>query len=557
MRQKRALNISKRILFVIVMTLMAAANIHAGGLPTDGRVHYFDFNGNLKDQVTGKSLRVETKADSIKNKALEYLKTDNGRALVVDRYFVGDINICAAVYPELSIVMRIKMEDMKNGSTYLIGTPGDYNRSLLVSDDGSVVMSGYADSEAGRYQHVYSDESLLGQWTTVIVCYKAKGYETQVIVGDKRYSYVQKKGEDDKGRYSRIYLGAEGFRGLVSELAIYNRILTPEEQSMIAGADISNKSFKSGAQSHNNMYWLRLMILPLVLYIPLILLWYMLWRRRKLYPYIDGSYIASLAPVHNTEQTRAEAVRLLDEARQHWGWRQRGDGSVECHYPEKRGQMKQSRKAFEQALATGCDDEQLLEEYNQFAAVHNEGMQYSFRGYTWIPLLTLLALFIAYFLKPLITGSRDSAGVLLLDTFFNVRALFFYFASVVYLLVCLCPNYISHKGEDVADTEGIFSKVKAGSAVAGVAVVAAAGAGIALVWNLLAEALAESSKQYKVYINGVFSHTTEVANPVGMLYFLVPLAIICVAVYLLSFAFLGFLLLTPFVRMFINYVVKN
>ncbi len=152
----------------------------------------------------------------------------------------------------------------------------------------------------------------------------------------------------------------------LTEIILYDRILSPEEIAQAMGTD----SVDISAPEDDHTGWKDWRLLLFAVLAAIII--YKLHKSQKIYPKkyspISKAYIIkNYGEADHSPEKRQEALLCIADI-----WEEFGDRKRPVHPKDPR----KVRALFEKALATRCTDKEIIDEYNSLAALINEEAKY-------------------------------------------------------------------------------------------------------------------------------------------------------------------------------------
>lgn len=514
--------------------------------PEQGKKLHFNFNNSLKDIVNG----VEFVPDEQTKAQFTETGEDQNQALAGKGTYKLSYNVSRAEMPQRTFVVRLKINDASSiGYSIFLSTykaeRGSVSILSFAQGKAKVQIKGKSSKESERDRRIY-EEIPTGEYTYYIMTSDMESGISQLAADTECYTYFDKYNglgmEEDKGFDKLVINIPEGTD--VDEMLVYNRVLTLEEMEAIVGKKISvhePSEMEKDTTSFNFFFLIHLALIGWVVY------QYVQRKKQRIAP-ITLQSMAAYPMSGNKEKAREDAWKYMEEAHQCWNWHEDAEtNEFVCEYPKNAKALKVSRQAFDKALQTGCTDEDLMYEYNEYAAIYNHANGYVFNG--WIPfvLMTIVALMCS----PLFTGG-DWSSLL------NWRTLGYWIALISYIAVSLCPRYIAYRGQEVEEPRKLADQMAnlAGYTMDGIA---KGGAFVGQVlnkgFNLLDWCLKNSVTHYKVFRNGTHIGNTTEMNPTGIITFVVVIAII-IALLIIAYTILMIMLSCSAIYKFIrNYII--
>ncbi len=554
-------------LFALVLAFTASAQ----SLPTDGRVLYFDFNGNVVEKNSGNRLKQfqDKKLQNISDAQFVDLE-DGNKAFVANGQFIINKRVDQARYKDITVVMRLKATLKDNGTFFSLCTnPNEKDfstfalRNIDFNEDGNVKIFGCPSYNSNDYISNKSEKSVADDFRTIIATFTTDSIPQILAVDNSAYSFYEAHPTKSKIAYDNILIGYDSICAQIDYMAVYNRILLPEEMEAIVGTPIEPKELEQDM-------WEGAYDFPKIaaLWLIFVVIWFVILLKRKMYPKIDEAYMKSRGKGINTDAAnKEEATRLVEKAKSYWGdWEESEAGTVTCKYPKKWMGYRQSQKAFESALDTGYYDDEIKRDYNNLARAFNKGKEYCFHGISWMPLVCLIAYFTYHIGFKWIDG-HGSLWSILSHGLFSMLAFSYYVLILSYVVVCYCPKHIGRRGKPVDMFTSAKSGIKwpnkedfreGGSKAGGFIgyIFALVGVGIIVGLKALGWVLSNSVSYFNVIRNGVKVGTTTAFNPAGLV--MLGVAIVAIGTLMLMASML-FSIITIFItpiRFIINYVLR-
>lgn len=541
----------------------------------EGIVHHFNFNGNLKDDVTGKPLMkvaVEIK-DSLRKISdkratsrltdadVEWVNDDGEKTAIrmLPMEFADDLSEKTVSQITVSVKLRINKSDVEG---YLSEESGGISRAVnyitwfqmfrnhegtLTSMDrflgGETTSTGQVEAYRSRHKGfkpiVPTDEWV---WIT---------YTQDCNSGKAVYYFKDQFDEEafDSAEVNRINSG-EVFRmcfvsrarsierGDISEIIIWNRVLNAEEVAKVHGIEGFDEK-----TVYDRYALLFNIIIGMVLFSIIIFIWKPMHFRK--YTRTNG-----LGNNEKAEQAIDKAEKLFckgfDYSTRYYPW------------PIKFLRIHSSIKS---AIRSEPNNPELIDRLNSLIEDHNLCLNYHYSGKSYVVLGTILAL-VVQALFEWFTSNKGFSISYVIDQ--DIPMLL---CLLAYIIVSYGWTFASQHGKPIDRDEkatarllGWDKAMETTGNVAG-AIWAIAIAIIGAFFSVLGEALSQSTQVFKVYVNGVYQGTRSFANPAGFLgpiiAFVVVLAIIAMICYFLSIIImLAILLITPikFIRVHILHI---
>lgn len=402
------------LLCVFIATLAAHADAASDSLRTlpAGAIHRFDFSGDLRDRITGRTLYVTARTTHDKKQkisrcrlvpdSVQFIDTDEGpRTAIRIRPMEFDAKLNWADCPKLTVSLLLRFDDKDfdgkhHGRVSWLET--------LCFDDAGTFRSVYSRRIAGEYHtndridasslddglHLPKDE-----WVRLTIAVD-EAARTRTVYMNDRVSHEQcSMPRDSAARATRAGLFHESsipaIAGYVSDVAIYDRILTAAEVARLHGVEEFDEYNVVEA------YYPLLLILMILTAIPL----YLLIRRPWRLPRIEEGLSA-----HGDNAT---ARRELEEALTIW-WRNAKEAEMPDELPSDelifrypRGRkIFPIRKHLKRAVEVRPSDAELVQRINRTVDAYNAAVRYRFNGS--IPYI--LVFFFSLFFQEAFQGTR-------------------------------------------------------------------------------------------------------------------------------------------------------
>ncbi len=555
--------------FLFIAMFVATVCAVAQKLPQQGQVMYFGFDGSLVEKHSGQKLQKflgEGKMESVSNP--QFVATPDGEKayLATGRHIIKK-SLSGITYPELTMVLRLKLKEYGKESHYYLyrqlsniredlGTAVRFER--VSNKEKKLSISGYSEPNSSDVMTMRSEKSLLDGYTTLIFTYSVDSTLRHVVVDNNIYKFYENNTAGDKRESHHFCIGSDSATYEIDYIAAYDRLLTEEEMAAIVGEELVPVEFYEEEEVTSG-----LLILGLLTCLFFITPWYVLYRRRHLYPEITAEYVMK----HGTlgSGSRDEAMALLEEARGLWNYTSDGLGGFLYGYPSGRYESWKSRRIFNKALAVGCTDEDFLQQCNEFARAYNRGQDYSFRGYAFMPILAICGYMGMMAMKAY--SSPDDFWLLMQRAVFNREFVGVLLIGISYIVISFCPNNLSKRGEWVTYPEkkgkkpGLLDKVDFGkgfSSLAGFFAMVVALGGVAVIgaFRLLSYAIENSAQKVHLYRGSQHVGTRMELNPAGLgAVFLAGVAVIFIFVVFSWVFFFGMFVINP-IRFVRNHIIR-
>ena len=382
------------------------AGAHSGSdsipvLPT-GAIHHFDFSGDLRDRVTGRPLYITQQGKSDVERIgvkpltaadVTFVDTDEGprtaiRILPVE--FAAKLNTIDVPQLTVTFLLRFDEADFQQGKYNNI----DWLRVMHFDRSGARATNAKETGDA-RYARVHHLRKLSGayhkdgtinasdlangvrirqnKWVRLTVALDERAGKRTVYMADRIAHEECNPPLDSTVHANRAGLFQElapkAIAGEVSDVTIYDRILTPEEVARLHGVD----SFDE--YSIIEAAYPLLSILALLTIIPLAFCILRPWRLHRIE---EG-----LSARGDNETAREEVDRALDC----W-WHNVGESAsprdiatsrLEFRYPRARTILS-VRKHLKRAIEARPSDTNVVRRINRTADAYNAAIRYRFNG---------------------------------------------------------------------------------------------------------------------------------------------------------------------------------
>lgn len=402
------------LLCTVALPFSADAQSDAGREPAlpAGAIHHFDFSGDLRDRITGRPLylsqRGQSDVERIGVKPLTaadvtFVDTEEGprtaiRILPVE--FAAKLNTIDCPQLTVTFLLRFDEADFRQGKYNCI----DWLRVMHFDRSGARATNVKETGDA-RYARVYHLRTLSGsyhkdgtidasdlangvrirqnEWVRLTVALDERTGERTVYMADRISHEACKPPLDSTVRANRAGLFQElapkTIPGEVSDVAIYDRILTPEEVARLHGVEEFDE------YSIIEAAYPLLSVLALLTVIPLAFCILRPWRLRR---------IEEGASARGDNETAREEV---DRALECW-WQNVGDDAsprdiaaskLEFHYP-RAWTILSVRKHLKRAIGAGPSDKHVVRRINRTVDAYNAAIRYRFNG-SVVYMLTVIA----------------------------------------------------------------------------------------------------------------------------------------------------------------------
>lgn len=259
------------ILLSICLLLSFAPVINASPdkaeYPQNGLIHFFDFEGNFKDKVTGVKL-VPMLPEKWKDRKPEFVKDDSGNETCIKTFpMLLRGNYSLDKYPEISVVIRFRQDkeyDSKYSFDYLVA--GNFRKNdvswyfdehyafcLNKNNHPYIYTEGYKTektTEDGtetikvKGMDGYLKRPELGEWNTMVFTVSRKDSTISLssngvkVVLNKFFPPYADKECTGIGFFKYSFYDKNDYRypeGVIDDILIYNRIITDEETCALQG----------------------------------------------------------------------------------------------------------------------------------------------------------------------------------------------------------------------------------------------------------------------------------------------------------------------------------
>lgn len=535
-------------------------------LPT-GAIHHFDFSGDLRDRVTGQPLYISrytkpSRPDRIATERLvpdsvQFVDTDEGERTairILPLEFAGKLNWVDCPQMTVSMLLRFDGKDFqekKNNwiswleTTYYDASGRRVNHPKEKRDyrtrkiDGEYHTNGIIDA-------TQDDEGLKipkDEWVRFTVSVDESARRRAIYVQDQFVEVECGQRLDSTLHTGRVGLFQESLpgriKGYVSDVVIYDRVLSPEEVAQLHGvAEFKQYTLLDAYRP--------LLLLVVVLTVIPVAFWY--WK-----PFRLKRLEAAPAPTAGAPND-AQALQAIDRAIDTWmrcteeQWINSSCPTDQLYlrYPRSL-KIPKIRKEIVRAMECAPSDPEVVRRINRVVDSFNKAVSYRFNG----SVLYILVVFFSLFFQEAFQGTRTiftseelTFWGALADTFAKYWP--FMLLLIPYIAFSMGWRLIGHFEEEIK-TEGANGRGEA-SFRSQVREVVNSGAGIVkiifsvlllfLVWcgRTILWGIRHSGEVIRHYRNGVHVSTTSGVNP-AMFFagFLVVAIVIAVIYFLLTY----------------------
>lgn len=373
-------------------------------LPKKGLIAHWNFSKHTKrDLVRGRMLG--------NKKFYNSGQLSSGKTYVHDRitlpYNISELDSFTVVL-KYGLQNNTSKQDSIDGKVeprYSIkGLDGDllffHMNPVLRADDGTLKLAGFTNDSviysASYKMKVKHDEN--GEFALVAsykkIPKKVNSSDQHFLLGggcsgEMKYYYAKSSykdfwgwgdpiGEDDK-----ITINNTGNRARLTEIALYHRMLNDEELSQIMNVD-ETTSISPEIDTTTYKDW-RLIVYAIIVFL---VLKEVFSKRDKNYGFITQQYIRKKYGEKESYICRNEALMKIDKL-----WDEFGGNRKKPVYPSD---IKHTRMLFEEALATGCTDKDVLKEYNRLGVLINISVKLGLKSSAGISIAVLLFILLSF-----------------------------------------------------------------------------------------------------------------------------------------------------------------
>lgn len=561
----------------------------APSLPA-GAIHHFDFSGDLRDRVTGQPLYISrytqpsrpdrVAADRLVPDSVQFVDTDEGARTairILPLEFAGKLNWVDCPQMTVSMVLRFDGKDFQekknnwiswletiyyDASGQRVNHPREKRDYRTRKIDGEYHTNGIIDA-------TQDDEGLKipkDEWVRFTVSVDESARRRTVYVQDRFVEVACKQRLDSTLHTGRVGLFQESLpgriKGYVSDVVIYDRVLSPEEVAQLHGIAEFKKFTVLDA-------YRPLILLVVVLTIIPVAFWF--WKpfrlkRLEAAPASDGS-------------NDARAWQAIDRAIDTWmhcteeQWINSSCATDQLYlrYPRSL-KIPKIRKKIVQAMQCAPSDPEVVRRINRVVDSFNDAVSYRFNGSILYIFVVLFSLFFQEAFqgtRTIFTSEDLTFWGALTDTF--VKYWPFMLLLIPYVAFSMGWRLIGHFEEEIKSDDP--SGRKGASFRSQVREVANSGAGIVkiglsvmwlfLVWcgKTILWGIQNSGEVIRHYRNGVHVSTTTGVNPAMFFGGLLVVAIVIAVIYFLLTYLSIVVMLSPLVvipyKLVRNYILHR
>lgn len=547
----------------------------ASTLPA-GAIHHFDFSGDLRDRVTGQPLYISryTKpyrperiaTDRLVPDSVEFIDTDEGTGTairILPLEFAGKLNWVDCPQMTVSMLLRFDgkdFEEKKNNwiswleTTYYDASGQRVNHPREKRDYRTRKIEGEYHTN-GVIDATQDDEGLKipkDEWVRFTVSVDESARTRTIYVQDQFVEVACKQRLDSTLHTGRVGLFQESLpgriKGYVSDVVIYDRVLSAEEVAQLHGIAEFKKFTLLDA-------YRPLILLVVVLTVIPVAFWF--WKPFRLKRLEAAA--ASGGSGGSNGSNDAQALQAIDRAIDTWMHcteEQWINSSCETdklylRYPRS-VKIPKIRKKIMQAVACRPSDPEVVRRINRVIDSFNDAVSYRFNG----SILYILVVLFSLFFQEAFQGTRTIFTSEDLTFWGALGATFVKYWPFMLLLIPYAAfsmgwRLIGRFEEEIkpvgSDSEAASGR-RGASFRAQVREVANSGAGIAkvifsvlwlfVVWcgKTIMWGIQNSGEVIRHYRNGVHVSTTSGVNP-AMFFagFLVVAIVIAVIYFLLTY----------------------
>lgn len=255
------------ICFLLFSFSPVNANTGKAEYPQNGLIHYFDFEGNFKDKVTGTKL-VPMLPEKWNDRKPEFVKDDNGKETCLKTFpMLLRGNYSLERYPEISVIIRFRQDkeyDSEYTFDYLVA--GNFrkndvswyfdehyafclnknNHPYIYTEDYKTEKTTEDGTETIKVKGMdgYLKRPELGKWNTMVFTVNRKDSTISLtnngvkVVLNKFFPPYADKECTGMGFFKYSFNDKNDYRypeGVIDDILIYNRIITDEETCMLQG----------------------------------------------------------------------------------------------------------------------------------------------------------------------------------------------------------------------------------------------------------------------------------------------------------------------------------
>ena len=561
----------------------------AASLPA-GAIHHFDFSGDLRDRVTGQPLYISrytqpSRPDRVATERLvpdsvQFVDTDEGARTairILPLEFAGKLNWVDCPQMTVSMVLRFDGKDFQekknnwiswletiyyDASGQRVNHPREKRDYRTRKIDGEYHTSGVIDA-------TQDDEGLKipkDEWVRFTVSVDESARRRTVYVQDRFVEVACKQRLDSTLHTGRVGLFQESLpgriKGYVSDVVIYDRVLSPEEVAQLHGIAEFKKFTVLDA-------YRPLILLVVVLTIIPVAFWF--WKpfrlkRLEAAPAADGS-------------NDARALQAIDRAIDTWmhcteeQWINSSCATDQLYlrYPRSL-KIPKIRKKIVQAMQCAPSDPEVVRRINRVVDSFNDAVSYRFNGSILYIFVVLFSLFFQEAFqgtRTIFTSEDLTFWGALTDTF--VKYWPFMLLLIPYVAFSMGWRLIGHfeeeiKSDDSSGLKGASFRSQArevGNSWAGIVKIGLSVMWLFLVWcgKTILWGIQNSGEVIRHYRNGVHVSTTTGVNPAMFFGGLLVVAIVIAVIYFLLTYLSIVVMLSPLVvipyKLVRNYILHR
>lgn len=561
----------------------------AASLPA-GAIHHFDFSGDLRDRVTGQPLYISrytqpSRPDRVATERLvpdsvQFVDTDEGARTairILPLEFAGKLNWVDCPQMTVSMVLRFDGKDFQekknnwiswletiyyDASGQRVNHPREKRDYRTRKIDGEYHTSGVIDA-------TQDDEGLKipkDEWVRFTVSVDESARRRTVYVQDRFVEVACKQRLDSTLHTGRVGLFQESLpgriKGYVSDVVIYDRVLSPEEVAQLHGIAEFKKFTVLDA-------YRPLILLVVVLTIIPVAFWF--WKpfrlkRLEAAPAADGS-------------NDARALQAIDRAIDTWmhcteeQWINSSCATDQLYlrYPRSL-KIPKIRKKIVQAMQCAPSDPEVVRRINRVVDSFNDAVSYRFNGSILYIFVVLFSLFFQEAFqgtRTIFTSEDLTFWGALTDTF--VKYWPFMLLLIPYVAFSMGWRLIGHfeeeiKSDDSSGRKGASFRSQAREVVnsgAGIVKIGLSVMWLFLVWcgKTILWGIQNSGEVIRHYRNGVHVSTTTGVNPAMFFGGLLVVAIVIAVIYFLLTYLSIVVMLSPLVvipyKLVRNYILHR
>ena len=372
--------------------------------PQKGLIAHWNFSKHLKrDFIRGRMIEYEETA---------YVgKLNNGKTyvngLITLPYNISELDSFTVVL-KYGLRNNTSKQDSIDGKVeprYNIeGLDGNllffHENPVLHADDGTLKLYGFTNdsikNSASYKIEVNHDEK--GEFV-LIASYKqlplkVKSSNLNFLLGrgcngEMKYYYAKASQKDfwrwnaPTGEQDKIMIHNADSRARLTEIALYHRTLDDEELAQVMNVD-SIVSIPPETDTTTYKDW-RLIVFAIIV---ILVLKEIFSKRDKNYGIITQQYIRKKYGERESYVCRDEALMKIDKL-----WSEFGGNRKKPVYPSD---IAHTRMLFEEALATGCTDKDVLKEYNRLGVLINICVKVGLKSSAGISIAVLLLILLSF-----------------------------------------------------------------------------------------------------------------------------------------------------------------